>query len=268
MRRALAALAAAAGFVAAVPGALGGTRRPRRGRRRAVRAAGRGTRAVPAPARPRRPLLPRRPSPPAWRWPRSPRSRPRPSAASAARSRMLRVSRRLQVVLNALVVELPQAQEARLQRLPGIRQVYQSWSYAASTDRVPTVIDAVPLWGHGARHARWQPGRRRPDRDHRRRDRHLPAVLRAPGLQLPAGVPQGHQGVDQRQGHRRPLVPAARPVDSRGAAGVRPQRLRARHPRPGIAAGNAGITGITAGDVRVPCLSGVAPGPTSATTAC
>jgi minor extracellular serine protease Vpr len=171
----------------------------------------------------------------------------------------LQVERRLQVVLNALVVQVAPSSQSRLARVPGVRRIYQSTAYAASTDRVPAVVDAIPLWGTPP----GQPGGSQGDGMRigiidDGIDMARPSFS-GTGYSYPPGFPKGIPGATNGK------IIVARAFPPPGLS--TPEQRTAFDPDgsehgthvSGIAAGNANITGITAGNVRVPGLSGVAP---------
>jgi subtilisin family serine protease len=57
------------------------------------------------------------------------------------------VERRYGVVLDAVALRLPVRALARVQRLPGVADVYPVATYRADTDTVPQIVGAIPLWG-------------------------------------------------------------------------------------------------------------------------
>ena len=57
------------------------------------------------------------------------------------------VERRYGVVLDAVALRLPVRALARVQRLPGVADVYPVATYHADTDTVPQIVGAIPLWG-------------------------------------------------------------------------------------------------------------------------
>ena len=57
------------------------------------------------------------------------------------------VERRYGVVLDAVALRLPVRALARVQRLPGVADVYPVATYHADTDTVPAIVGAIPLWG-------------------------------------------------------------------------------------------------------------------------
>ena len=56
------------------------------------------------------------------------------------------VTARLRYTLDALVVYAPAGSLQRLARVRGVEQVFRSASFHVETDRVPTVVNATPLW--------------------------------------------------------------------------------------------------------------------------
>jgi minor extracellular serine protease Vpr len=58
-----------------------------------------------------------------------------------------RVTWHYQFVLNAMAIDLPTKDAARLAAVPGVRRVYPSIHYHALTDTVPGLIQASSLWG-------------------------------------------------------------------------------------------------------------------------
>jgi minor extracellular serine protease Vpr len=59
------------------------------------------------------------------------------------------VERRYGVVLDALAVRLPVRSLERVEGLPGVAAIYPIATYRPSTDTVPALVGAVPLWGAG-----------------------------------------------------------------------------------------------------------------------
>ena len=57
------------------------------------------------------------------------------------------IERRYRVVLDALAVSVPAADLARVERMPGVADVYPVAIYHPLTDTVPALVGAVPLWG-------------------------------------------------------------------------------------------------------------------------
>jgi minor extracellular serine protease Vpr len=57
------------------------------------------------------------------------------------------VERRYGVVLDAMALRLPVRALARVQRMPSVADVYPVARYHATTDTVPQIVGAIPLWG-------------------------------------------------------------------------------------------------------------------------
>ena len=167
------------------------------------------------------------------------------------------VTARLRYTLDALVVYAPAGSLQRLARVRGVEQVFRSASFHVETDRVPTVVNATPLWSpapafpDGTRGQGMRIGIIDDGIDIRR-----PSFSGA-GYSYPPGFPKGlKNGVNGKVIVARAFAPpdsgprehtAFDPVGSEHGTHVA-----------GIAAGNSGITAMVDG-VRVPNLSGVAP---------
>ena len=167
------------------------------------------------------------------------------------------VTARLRYTLDALVVYAPAGNLQRLARVRGVEQVFRSASFHVETDRVPTVVNATPLWSpapafpDGTRGQGMRIGIIDDGIDIRR-----PSFSGA-GYSYPPGFPKGlKNGVNGKVIVARAFAPpdsgprehtAFDPVGSEHGTHVA-----------GIAAGNSGITAMVDG-VRVPNLSGVAP---------
>ncbi|MDX6567904.1 MAG: minor extracellular serine protease Vpr, partial [Gaiellales bacterium] len=181
------------------------------------------------------------------------------SAARALRRAVpgLVVTAHLRFSLNALVVLAPSWSLRRLSRVRGVQHVFRSASFRVQTDRVPTVIDAVPLWnptpffpggsrGQGMRIGIIDDGI----------DITRPSFA-GEGYSYPTGFPKGlAKGVNGKVIVARAFAPP----------GSGPRERTAFDPNgsdhgthvAGIAAGEAGITATVDG-VKIPNLSGVAP---------
>jgi subtilisin family serine protease len=167
------------------------------------------------------------------------------------------VTAHLRFSLNALVVLAPSWSLRRLSRVRGVQHVFRSASFRVQTDRVPTVIDAVPLWnptpffpggsrGQGMRIGIIDDGI----------DITRPSFA-GEGYSYPTGFPKGlAKGVNGKVIVARAFAPP----------GSGPRERTAFDPNgsdhgthvAGIAAGEAGITATVDG-VKIPNLSGVAP---------
>jgi minor extracellular serine protease Vpr len=167
------------------------------------------------------------------------------------------VTARLRYTLDALVVLAPSSSIARLSRVRGVQHVFRSTSFQVKTDRVPTVIDATPLWsptpefpggsrGQGVRIGIIDDGI----------DISRPSFAGS-GYSYPPGFPKGlAKGVNGKVIVARAFAPP----------GSGPRLRTAFDPNgsdhgthvAGIAAGESGITAMVDG-VKVPNLSGVAP---------
>jgi minor extracellular serine protease Vpr len=181
------------------------------------------------------------------------------SAARALRRAVpdIVVTARMEYSLDALVVLAPSSSLRRLSRVRGVEHVFRSASFRAETDRVPTVIDATPLWnptpffpggsrGQGVRIGIIDDGI----------DITRPSFA-GEGYAYPAGFPKGlAKGVNGKVIVARAFAPP----------GSGPRERTAFDPNgsdhgthvAGIAAGESGITATVDG-VKVPNLSGVAP---------
>jgi minor extracellular serine protease Vpr len=167
------------------------------------------------------------------------------------------VTARLRYTLDALVVLAPNSSVALLERVRGVRHVFRSTTFHVKTDRVPTVIDALPLWSPS---------------------QVFPAGSRGQGVRIgiiddgiditrpsfagtdysyPRGFPKGlAKGVNGKVIVARAFAPP----------GSGPRERTAFDPNgsdhgthvAGIAAGEFGITAMVDG-VKVPNISGVAP---------
>ena len=193
------------------------------------------------------------------------RARARSPPSSARSSRALRravpglvVTARLRYSLDALVVLAPSSSLRRLSHVRGVQHVFRSASFRVETDRVPTVIDAVPLWnptpffpagsrGQGMRIGIIDDGI----------DITRPSFS-GEGYSYPSGLPEGPQKGRQRQGDRRPRLRAARtaarasaPPSTRTAPITAPTSPASRR------ASQASPQRSTA--CKIPNLSGVAP---------
>jgi subtilisin family serine protease len=178
------------------------------------------------------------------------------AAARAIRTTIpsARVSRRFQVVLNGITVELPHARLARLSAMPFVARVYPSLRYTMALNRSPSVIaapaftSATGITGAGIKIAVVDDG-----------VDHLNAFFNASGYGYPAGFPKG------RRSFTTPKVIAARsyPGPGSGSRGRLPlDRLASFHGThvAGIAAGNSGTSSPGGRDhPPTPGLSGVAP---------
>jgi minor extracellular serine protease Vpr len=167
------------------------------------------------------------------------------------------VTAHLQYTLDALVVLAPRSSLARLARVRDVQHVFRSTAFHVETDRVPTVIDATPLWsptplfpggsrGQGMRIGIIDDGI----------DISRPSFAGA-GYSYPPGFPKGlAKGVNGKVIVARAFAPP----------GSGPREHTAFDPNgsdhgthvAGIAAGESGITATVDG-VKVPNLSGVAP---------
>jgi minor extracellular serine protease Vpr len=181
-------------------------------------------------------------------------------AASRALERAvpgLVVTAHLRYSLDGLVVMAPSSSLTRLSHVRGVQHVFRSATFHVETDRVPTVIDANPLWnptpffpggsrGQGVRIGIIDDGI----------DISRPSFAGA-GYSYPTGFPKGlKKGVNGKVIVARAFAPP----------GSGPREHTAFDPNgsdhgthvAGIAAGESGIVAMVDG-VRVPNLSGVAP---------
>ncbi len=167
------------------------------------------------------------------------------------------VTARLRYTLDALVVYAPAGSLRRLARVHGVEQVYRSASFHVETDRVPTVVNATPLWSpapafpDGSRGQGMRIGIIDDGIDIRR-----PSFSGA-GYSYPPGFPKGlKNGVNGKV----IVARAFAPPDSGPRAHTAFDPVGSEHGThvAGIAAGNSGIMAMVDG-VRVPNLSGVAP---------
>jgi minor extracellular serine protease Vpr len=168
------------------------------------------------------------------------------------------VTAHLEYTLDALVVFAPARSLQRLSHVRGVEQVYRSASFHILTDRVPTVVDATPLWNpapafpDGSRGQGMRIGIIDDGIDIRR-----PSFSGA-GYSYPPGFPKGlKNGVNGKV----IVARAFAPPDSGPRAHTAFDPVGSEHGThvAGIAAGNSGITAMVDG-VLVPNLSGVAPG--------
>jgi subtilisin family serine protease len=167
----------------------------------------------------------------------------------------MRVMGRLRYVMDALRVTAPPSQLGRLARVPGVAHVWPSMTYHPLDDRVPTVINAVPLWGTSALPGTKGDGMRIAIIDDGI-DISRPSFSGV-GYQYPPGFPKGITSAT----NGKIIVARAFPPPGGGprtrTAFDSGTSQHGTHVA-GIAAGNEGITGTVDG-VRVPGISGVAP---------
>jgi len=165
-----------------------------------------------------------------------------------------RVSRRYQVVLNALAVSLPQAQLARLARMSFVQRVWPSLTYRQNLNKSPSIIgadvfhQATGANGEGIKIGIVDDGV----------DNTNPFLTGA-GLGTPAGYPLG----DTRFTNGKIIAARAFPGPGSGAPGQlaldRDASFHGTHVA-GIAAGDAGTCSPGGQDHAPTCgLSGVAP---------
>ena len=175
-----------------------------------------------------------------------------------------RVTRRFQVVLNGLTVELPYRRLPQLSELPFAAQLYPSMRYRMALNRSPGLIGATAftaatgITGAGIKLAVVDDG-----------VDHLNPFFNPSGFAYPSGFPKGQRSFTT------PKVIAARsyPGPGSGARGRLPlDRLASFHGThvAGIAAGNSGTSSLRAGVTirRPPACPGSRHGRGSATTRC
>jgi minor extracellular serine protease Vpr len=181
------------------------------------------------------------------------------SAARALRRAVpgIVVTAHLQYSLDALVVMAPSSSIARLARVRGVQHVFRSATFHVETDRVPTVIDATPLWnptpffpggsrGQGVRIGIIDDGI----------DISRPSFA-GEGYTYPPGFPKGlARGVNGKVIVARAFAPPGSGPRERTA--FDPDGSDHGTHVAGIAAGESGISATVDG-VKIPNLSGVAP---------
>jgi subtilisin family serine protease len=169
----------------------------------------------------------------------------------------LKVRARLQIVMDALVVTVPVREEPRLADVRGVRRVWASVVHRVQTDRVPTLIDAVPLWGTpGVPGGTLGDGMRIGIIDDGI-DINRPSFSGV-GYSYPPGFPKGiKSGTNGKVIVARVFPPPDSTPRERTAfdTGMSEHGTHVA----GIAAGNSGITAHLATGLDVPNLSGVAP---------
>jgi minor extracellular serine protease Vpr len=167
------------------------------------------------------------------------------------------VTARLRYTLDALVVFAPTKSLPLLAKVRDVQHVFRSAAFHVETDRVPTVVDATPLWnpapafpdgsrGQGMRIGIIDDGI----------DITRPSFSGA-GYTYPTGFPKGlHAGVNGKI----IVARAFAPPDSgpREKTAFDPNGSDHGTHVAGIAAGDSGVVAMVDG-IRVPNLSGVAP---------
>jgi minor extracellular serine protease Vpr len=167
------------------------------------------------------------------------------------------VTARLSYTLDALVLMAPTSSLSRLARVHDVEHVFRSSTFHIETDRVPTVVDATPLWnptpafpdgtrGQGERIGIIDDGI----------DITRPSFS-GTGFAYPPGFPKGlRKGVNGKIIVARAFAPPD--TGPREHTAFDPNGSDHGTHVAGIAAGDSGITAMVDG-VRVPGLSGVAP---------
>ena len=135
---------------------------------------------------------------------------------------------RYRLVLNGAAVVVPNSALGRLRTLPGVREVDAGATY--------TVSGHAGRRREGRRDLADRPsesGRRDQDRDHRRRRRPEPPVLRSGRLHDAGRLPEGSDRLHDGQGDRGACICAGRDHVEVRAQGLRPRAVGARDPRRG-----------------------------------
>ena len=137
---------------------------------------------------------------------------------------------RYRLVANGMAVVVPSAQLGRLTSLPGIETVYPSVQLPPAARSQPAADRRARPLGPRARKRR--PGDQ--DRDHRRGDRPDAPVLLARRLHDARRLPEGPDGLHDRQGDRRARLPARQPdVEARRRSRSTPSCPRTARMSPG-----------------------------------
>jgi subtilisin family serine protease len=163
------------------------------------------------------------------------------------------ISWRYQVVLNALAVVVPQRSVARLERIPGVREVYSSVHFGPSLDRSVPAIHAPALWGPGLTTS--GQGMKIAIIDDGIDQRH--PFFDPTGYTVPAGYPKGQAAYTTAKVIVARSFQAPSPRPRYSELPFDPENSEHGTHVAGIAAGNAGTQASVGGGKVI--LSGVAP---------